>query len=150
MPERRAAKRGPGVTRRPTDAGFSLLEAIIGTIIAVIAILGLAHSFGVGRALISRYEVSRAAMAMAQRRMETLSVAGTSGDLAAGSVHSAPFSPAGTAIGTEGWRVEWFDDPVDGSPDADPHDLRKVTVTVSWGTGFDADSVVLTRLFPAH
>ena len=46
---------------RGSESGFSLMEAIVATAIAVIAVLGLAYSFGQGRAMIGRYEISRAA-----------------------------------------------------------------------------------------
>ena len=43
--------------------GFSLIEVLVALVIAVIAILGLAHTFGAGRGLINRYDTAREALA---------------------------------------------------------------------------------------
>ena len=63
--------------RRIADAGrsgvgFSLMEVIVATLIATIAITGLAYTFGLGRSFIDRYELSRAALAAAQGKVEAL------------------------------------------------------------------------------
>jgi len=49
------------------ERGFSLAEALTGATISVIAVMGLAYSFGVGRGLVNRYEVARAARKPASR-----------------------------------------------------------------------------------
>ena len=134
------------------EDGFSLTEAIVAAAIAIIAVLGLAHSFGIGRALIDRYAIARAATGVAERRLEQLSVVpGTSPELAKG-LHQAPFFFNGDQIGTETWTVEWLDDPSDGtgSSDADPLDLKKVTEEVRWKMASDADVIRLSRLFAVH
>ena len=78
---------------------------------------------------------------------------GTSADLSIGSHPSTPnaFAYGGGVIGTESWTVTWYDDPVDGTgaADSNPNDLKLVAVSVKWGQGAQADSVRLTRLFPA-
>ena len=134
------------------EDGFSLAEAIVAAAIAVIAVLGLAHSFGLGRALIDRYAIARAATAVAERRLEQLSILpGTAPELAVRS-YQAPFFFNGDEIGTETWTVEWLDDPSDGtgSSDADPLDLKKVTEEVRWKMASDADVIRLSRLFAVH
>ncbi len=135
------------------EDGFSLTEAIVAAAIAVIAVLGLAHSFGIGRALIDRYAIARGAMAVAERRLEQLSILpGTAPELAVDSLYKAPFFFNGDSIGTETWTVEWLDDPSDGtgSSDSDPHDLKKVTEEVRWRMASDADVIRLSRLFAVH
>ena len=140
------------------ERGFSLIEAIVATLIATIAVLGLAHSFGVGRGLIDRYAVSRDALAAAQRRMEIL-VADTTGNLVSipsgfgMTVH--PPTPNAIALGgnmpaTESWVVEWVNDPVDngGGTDPQPQDYRRVTVRVAWTQAGNTDTVRLWRYFP--
>jgi len=134
------------------EDGFSLTEAIVAAVIAIIAVLGLAHSFGIGRALIDRYAIARAATAVAERRLEQLSILpGTAPELAVGS-YQAPFFFNGEKIGTEAWTIEWLDDPSDGtgSSDPDPDDLKKVTVEVRWRMASDADVIRLSRLFAVH
>src|SRR5437762_12387732 len=69
---------GRGVDLEPdripmlNERGFSLMEALTGATITVIAVLGLAYSFGVGRGLVNRYEVARAALGEAQSELEAL------------------------------------------------------------------------------
>ena len=122
------------------------MEAIIGTLIAVIAILGLAHSFGVGRAMISRYEVARAALGFAQARMESLSILPAFDPaLAVGiSQPARDFVYQGAVVGSETWQAEWYDDDLSDGP---TDDMKRVTVSVSWGQGVDRDSIQVTRLF---
>jgi type II secretory pathway pseudopilin PulG len=139
------------------ERGFSLIEAIVATVIATIAVLGLAYSFGQGRALISRYEISRAALAAAQEEMETLAATASSDStLAVGpggtpGLHGRPFVVGGQTFGVIQWSVSPFDDAADGlAPgDINPFDLKQVVVTVSWTTGLSPGSVSFSRFFPA-
>jgi hypothetical protein len=122
------------------------MEAIVATVIATIAVIGLAYSFSQGRSLIDRFEVARAALGVAQGRMERLSFLPLDSDsLVEGAYPATPndFVFEGRTLGTEGWRVEAFDDPATGGP----NDMKRVTVTVSFATGSVGDSVVLRRLF---
>lgn len=136
--------------------GFSLIEAMVATAIAVIAVIGLAYSFGQGRSMIGRYDVARSALAAAQDEMETLSVTlATDSTLALGAgnspgLHGRPFTIDGRTLGTIQWVVTAYDDPADGigGADPDPLDLKNVVVTVSWTDGFIPGSVSLSRFFP--
>ena len=129
------------------------MEVVIATVIAVIAVVALAYSFGAGRGLVNQYEVARIALAAAQRRMETLSA----GPIMAPDLQLGSHPPSGTdpvlvdgrTVALESWRVEAVDDPADGTHAGDI-DLKKVTVTVSWGRCGPNETVVLTRLFPVH
>src|SRR5262249_7513644 len=59
----------------PSDAGgFSLIQGIVAVVIAAIAVIGLAHSFGIGRGLIDRFESARDGLGVAQQEMEILSM----------------------------------------------------------------------------
>lgn len=134
--------------RAESEGGFSLMEALVAATISVIAVIGLAHSFGMGRAFINRYEVARAALGAVGARMEELSVLPAAAPELTVGAHPAtpePFTYQGVEVGTIGWRVEWFDDPLTPSITAD---LKRVTVVVRWGGGADRDSVRLIRLFP--
>ena len=135
-----------------SERGFSLMEAIVATVIAVIAVLGLAYSFGQGRAMISRYEIARAALAATQDEMETLSATLSSDPALALGSHNRPFVLGGQTLGTVRWTVTAFDDPADGidPADANPFDLKQVAVSVSWTVGFNPDSTSLSRFFPAQ
>ncbi len=150
----RAIDRDPG-RRAPNgeSGGFSLVEVLVGIIVTSITIVGLAHLFGNGRALINHYEVARAAYGVAQQRFELLGRTGTSADLSIGLHPGTPnsFAYGGANLGTESWSVAWYDDPIDGTGigDTNPNDLKLVAVSVRWGQGVEADSVRLTRLFPS-
>ena len=133
--------------------GFSLVEAVVATAIAVIAVIGIAHSFGMGRALITRYEVGRVALGLAQQRMESYAMRPTE-EIAITPGDSVAFVYDGQSVGFESWSVAWVDDPYDGTGAGDtsngPNDMKLVTVTVRWGTGNDANNVSLHRLFPSQ
>jgi len=133
------------------ERGVGLMEVMVATIIAVIAIIALAYSFGTGRGLVNRYELARMALAAAQRRMEMLEAAPAgSPDLAVPSQHGPQAVLVdGRAVCQESWRVDVFHDPANAVNPAHV-DLRKVTVTVTWGGGTAAETTRLTRLFAAR
>ncbi len=121
------------------------MEAIVASVIAVLAILGLAFSFGQGRALVFRYEIARSALGVAQSRMEFLTTLPRSSDsLRVGFGSSpVPFVYEGQTAGSESWRVTAHDDPtLPGTVD-----LRRVEVAVRWEAGGLADSLTLDRMF---
>jgi Tfp pilus assembly protein PilV len=133
---------------RCPESGFSLMEAVVATVVATVAVMALAYSFGDARGLVDRYGSARVALAAAQRRMEILSVLDANApELQAGTTHQADVVVDGATVARESWTVIAFDDPANGAGQAD---LKQVTVTVSWGTGTSADQVQLTRLFPAQ
>ena len=132
------------------ESGFSLVEALAAMAITVITVLGLSYSFGTGRALIDRHEISRAAWAVGQQRLETLAMTADTTQLTAGSHAAVTFVFQGINRGTEQWSVTWIDDPVDGSGSADSTgtmDIKKVTEVVRWNDAAGPDSIQLTRVF---
>jgi len=125
------------------------MEVIVATVIATIAVLGLAYTFGMGRGFIDRFLVGRAALGAAQARLELLSVTPAADTSLTPVVqHQSYFIVDGSIFGTERWMVEWIDDPGDGAKPADknPRDLRRLTVTVEFMQGDRADSVRIARL----
>jgi hypothetical protein len=131
---------------RVGENGFSLVEAITATVIATLAVIGLAYSFSQGRGLIDRFEIARAALGTAQARMERLTFLPLDSDSLVDGSH--PVTPndflfEGRVIGSEAWRVEAFDDPTTSETD----DMKRVVVSVRFQTGALQDSVTLSRLF---
>ena len=127
------------------ERGFSLMEAVTGATIAVIAVLGLAYSFGVGRGLVNRYEVARAALGEASAQLEALQLVPRSDPtLAFGYVSPpTPFRYEGAALGTSSWQVLAYDEPsLPGT-----QNLKRVVVTVTWTRNAQTDSVSLERLW---
>lgn len=127
------------------ERGFSLMEALTAATIAVVAVLGLAHSFGVGRALVDRYEVARAALGEAQSQLEALTLLAPSDPaLAVGySSPPTPFRYEGATLGSSSWRVFAYDEPsLTG-----PSNLRSVEMVVRWQQAGHPDSVALKRLW---
>ena len=146
-----------GVEDRQTEQGFSLMEVIVATVIATIAVVGLAYTFGMGRGFINRFEVGRAALAAAQGRLELIASLPAGDPLVSllPATHQADFIVGGRVMGTERWTLGWTDDPADGTasttpPDQDTSDLRVAVVTVAFQQGSVQDSVQLTRLLPAR
>lgn len=127
------------------ERGISLIEALTAATISVIAVIGLAYSFGVGRSLVDRYEIARAAMGEAQAQIEAMTLwTRTDAQLAFGyRSPSTPFVYQGLTRGTSTWNVTPWDDPtLPGSAN-----LKRVVVTVRWTQSARPDSVSLERLW---
>ncbi len=116
-------------------------------VISVLAVMGLAYTFGVGHGLIDNYATSRAALGEAQRRMEWLSALPVSSDsLQLNGPHPVPagtFSIPGVVSGTYQWTVSDYDDPATPTPD----DLKLVTLQVVYPLGRALDTLQTSRLF---
>jgi hypothetical protein len=127
------------------ERGFSLMEALAGATISVLAVLGLAHTFGVGRALVDRYEVARVALSEAESQLEALTLR-PAGDPTLRWGYVSPVTPflyQGQTMGSQNWRVVAYDEPnLPGSAD-----LKRVIVTVRWVQGSRTDSLSLERLW---
>lgn len=128
--------------------GLSLVEAIAATLIAVLAVVGLAYSFGVGRGMIDRYRVERCAMGRAELLVDSLVTVKPAALLVSG---SQPFWIDGAPPGTSSWTVAWVDDPIDGlagsSPsDPNPNDMKRITVQVVWGAGGSTHTLSISRM----
>lgn len=129
------------------ESGIGLFEVIAGTLVATLAVVGLAYSFGIGRGLIDRYLVARRAVSCAEMALDSL-VTVAPIDL---TTASEPFWSDGANLGTINWSIGWVDDPVDGSSGSDPnpHDMKRITVRVSWTLGGMSDAVQLSRIVNA-
>ena len=127
------------------ERGFSLMEALTSATISVIAVLGLAHTFAMGRSLVDRYEVARFALSEAESQLEALTMR-PAGDptLTVGYTSPAtPFIYQGATLGSQDWRVVAYDEPhLPGSVN-----LKRVVVTVRWQQGSHPDSLSLDRLW---
>ena len=128
-----------------------MFEVIAGTLIASIAVLGLAYSFGVGRGLIDRYEVARLALGRAELLADSLGSRNPT-TLTDG---SEPFWIDEVPAGTSTWVVTPVDDPIDGTinsvpPDPNPVDMKRIHVEVSWRIGPFPDSLGLDRMVLAR
>ncbi len=118
-----------------------------GTLVATLAVLGLAYSFGIGRALIDRYQVARVALGRAQFLVDSL-VTQSPSALVNG---TEPFWVESLQAGTTVWTVGWVDDPADrlaGSapPDPTPNDMKRISVEVRWRLGGRPDTLRMSRL----
>ena len=132
------------------ERGLGLMEVVVSTVIATLAVMALAWSFNTARTLVNSYELARVGLAAAQRRMEMLAALPPGSDSLAISRSFGPFAVVvdGIPVARESWRVTAYTDPPVGHPAGTP-DLARVTVTVSWTVpGTPDDSLRLTRLFP--
>ncbi len=146
-PSRHASDTRPASAGRVrcVEAGFSLIEALTASVIAIIAIVGLAYTFGIGRGMVNRYEIARAALGQVQSRVELLSVLPASSEsLNVGYASPLlPFDYEGSHRGDLWWHIAAYNPP--GIPGTT--NLRRATVCVRWQTGSLSDSVMLDRLF---
>ncbi len=125
-----------------------MFEVIAGTLIATLAVLGLAYSFGVGRGLIDRYDLARRAMGRARLLVDSLTTV-TPSSLQDG---NQPFWVDGVQAGTAYWTITNVDDPVDQSSPIDPTpvDEKRILVRLGWGAAGSMDTLALTRLVVAR
>lgn len=124
---------------------------MVATVIAIIAVTALAHSFGIGRGLVDRYENARDALALVQQRLERLAAVNPShGDLSPGPHDAGVIAINDAVSGQETWMVTWVDDPVDGSGGGDltgPNDYKRATVSIAWSDGGGPQTIQLSRVF---
>lgn len=127
------------------ERGFSLMEALTAATISVIAVLGLAYSFGVGRGMVNRYEVARAALGEAQSQLEALTILPKNDPTLALGYAAAltPFRYEGVTVGSSYWRVVGYDEP----HLAGAVNLKRVVMTVRWKSDARTDSLSLERLW---
>ncbi len=123
------------------------MEAIVATVITVIAILAMAYSFSLGRAFINAFEVRRVAVARTQGVMEVLgSLPATSDSLSIGThVSATPFAVPGVRNGMLRWSVTAATD----VPASALGSLRQVAVTTAWTFSSWRDSVSYSRVVTA-
>ena len=139
--------------RRPLieNSGFTLTEVLVALLITVLAVMGLAHTFGIGRGLIDRYATARSAMGVAQSRMERLRRESMK-DLSNPDLDPSTLHPVtavdldGRVSGQETWIVEWLHDP----QGVGSLDYKRVRVVVSWTQAAASDSVELQSIFLAR
>ena len=119
------------------------MEVLVALVIATIAVVGLAYSFGMGRAFINRFEMARSGLSAAQNLMETLTVTPPTDTLLSLGLHQRAFVLDGAAVGTLAWNVVLV-----RATGGAGSDLKQVTTMASWVTGSQRDTVQLTRLMP--
>jgi prepilin-type N-terminal cleavage/methylation domain-containing protein len=132
--------------RAPMPAGFSLMEVVVATLIAAIAVIGLAHTFGLGRGQIERFSVARTALAAAEEQMSVLSMLTRTHPFLAEGQHDSTFVVDGQQIGEMRWIVtcelhKWS---VGTEDYADS--LRRAVVEVTYLAHLP-DTIRLERLF---
>lgn len=142
------ARSGRAGFPRADQRGIGMFEVIAGTLIATLAVLGLAYSFGVGRGLIDRYAVARLALGRAELLTDSLATRNPTTLLDG----TQPFWIPGVQPGTSTWVVTPVDDPIDGLAPADPNpaDMDRIRVVVTWRIGPQSDSLGLTRMVLAR
>ena len=127
------------------ESGFSLMEAIVATVISVIAVVGLAYAFGLGRSFIDDFQVRRVASGAGQACMDSLITLPVGSPALTPGTHPAipmTFTCWGRPMGTITWRVTAPSD----APASVATLLREVTATVAWTNGSLSDSLSFTRL----
>lgn len=126
--------------------GLGIAEVIASTLIAALAVIGLAYSLGVGRGLIDRYQYARNALGQVSGVLDSLTTLNI--PLATPSLVSRDFIVNGAKVGTLTCITEWADDPADGTYPIDPdtNDVKRVVVRAEWDRNGVHDEVALERL----
>jgi hypothetical protein len=113
-------------------------------LITVVAIMGLAHTFGLGTSFIDRYATARAALARANGQLENVRGQVKSGAGLANADSSSSILLAPGQAGMLHTVIEGQDDPADGTGGA--ADYFRVTASVSWTQAGMTDSVQVATL----
>ena len=119
---------------------------IASTLIAALAVIGLAYSFGIGRGLIDRYQYARNALGQVSGVLDSLTTLNI--PLTTPSSVTRPFLVNGNPVGTLTYTTDWIDDPADGMYPTDPdkNDLRHVVVRAEWDRNGVHDEVEIERM----
>lgn len=127
------------------ERGFSLMEVIVATVIAAIAVIGLAHTFGLGRGQIEQFSVARTALGAAEEQMAVLTVLPRKHPMLGYGQHDSTFDVDGQALGEMRWIVtpELYSWTSGFTTYGDT--LRRVVVEIDWNNGYP-DTVRLARL----
>jgi type II secretory pathway pseudopilin PulG len=124
-------------------AGFSLVELMVAMLLTVIAIMGLAHTFGLGTGFIDRYASARAALARASGQLEIVRGQVRSGASLASADSSSNILLAPGQAAVLHTLIEGVDDPVNPGG---AFDYYRVTASVSWTQAGITDSVRMVTL----
>ena len=119
---------------------------IASTLIAALAVIGLAYSFGIGRGLIDRYQYARNALGQVSGVLDSLTTLNL--PLTTPSSVTRSFFVDGMPVGTLTYATSWVDDPADGMSPADPdkNDLRRVVVRAEWDRNGVHDEIEIERM----
>lgn len=121
------------------------MEVVVATAIAAIAVIGLAHTFALGRGQIERFSTARTALGAAEEQMAVLTVLPRKHPMLDLGQHDSTFVIDGRTLGEMRWIVSrelygWT------SGFTTYNDtLRRVVVEVNWNDGLP-DTVRLARL----
>jgi type II secretory pathway pseudopilin PulG len=142
---RERGRDGYPLQRRFSPAGgFSLVELMAAMMITVVAIMGLAHTFGLGTSFVDRYATARAALARASGQIEHVRAQVRSGAGLADADSSSAIQLAPGQAATLRTRIAGQDDPADGTGGAS--DYYRVTATVRWTQAGMTDSIDVATL----
>jgi len=124
-----------------SEKGLTLIEVLVSAVVLVIVILGGMQFFIFGSARINREGHRRAALELAQQKIEEL-LASNYGEVVSGSETGLPLDGIDCNRSTE---VTYVDDPADalGTDDDDPQDYKRVSVIVSWNETGRLNTVIL-------
>lgn len=122
------------------------MEVIVATVIAAIAVIGLAHTFGLGRGQIERFSVARTALGVAEAQMARLGVLSPPHPMLFPGQHDSTFAVDSVVLGEMRWIVSLAPISWTSGTVSYQDTLRSVLVEVNWDNGI-ADTVRLTRVF---
>ena len=145
-------------TTRPSQAGITLIDTIVGTALMLVVFMGITAAFQLTVDVVSNSKARAGAIALANERMEylkSLSYAsiGVTGGIPSGIVPQMETVVLNGVTYTRRTLVYYSDDPADGSGGADSNgiieDYKTIRVEVSWNYKKSVRSIqVVGRVSP--
>lgn len=144
------------LNRKRGVSGFTFIEAMIVLFVVSVITLTFYETWSAGSKQIANAKYRLGASAIATQQMEIIRSLifddiGTTSGIPTGTLVQDQTLSANNTIYDVHTVVQFVDDPTDGTliagTDLAPNDYKKVTVTVSWGTGGVGESVDMTSIF---
>lgn len=133
-----------------SERGTSLVEGMVAAVVSIVAVLAMVFAVVSGNAGIKSMRIERGAYFVAGQKMERLlAKAPSDAELTIGS-HGPVTSALPYVSGQTSWNVSWMDDALDetGGSDTDPHDYKKLQVTITWNDVTARSVALTTYLYP--
>ncbi len=133
--------RAATIRRRPSQAGLTLVDTIVGTALMLVVFMGIAAAFQLTVEVVSNSKARAGAIALANERMEYLKSLnygqiGVVGGIPSGIVPQISTSTLNGVAYTRRTLVYYSDDPADGTGAADTNaiiaDYKTIRVEISW------------------
>lgn len=144
-----------GVLRR--ERGISILEILFATAILFFVLTAMLTTMGVATQMSTKARYTSIATSLTEQEMERcrlvpysqLGLTSASSDEPSGTLLANETTTVANVAFTITRNIVWVDDPADGTgaSDGNPHDYKRVTISVSWTSSVSSGTLALSSNF---